>query len=392
MSLGLTLVILEYRMLQKRLKSIFSSVLIVLALFGVSACVSYSPSVSPSYTGPTATIADSFARQTAGRANFFVLKEVDGKLVENALSRSAAASYGQGNTLSTVGKSRQVEVREQKLTLLAQVYSAAPIAGMFNSGKNYSVEGVINFSPESNASYTVKGKLDSQNSLVWLEDADGNIRSEIVGLKATDKEDLSELVLKENVESGEKTPYQYFIDITPGQELSMVAKKLGKAESIKIHKANFLSNRPEVQDHKYTGLGTIRFTKSGDELFVQRVVPLAQATVDAADLSQQLKSEGAVFQSLARQFYQVEDLDVEKQDLIAEEIWQRRNAEDRYTEDAIAWLCKTIGKHGNPRYKKILEEVAETSTSSKIRKYALSASESIPAPSSDATSLFRPEK
>lgn len=379
-------------MIRNILKPIVGLAFIVLVSCGISACASYSPAVSPSYSGPTATIADSFARQSRGQANFFILKEVDGKPVVNALSRSASASYGKGNTLSTVGESRQVEAREQSLTLLAQVYSAAPIAGMFNAGKNYSIEGVITFFPESNMSYIVKGKLDGQNPLVWLEDTDGNIRSEVIGLNAATEEGISEALLKKDIESVERTTYQHFINISPGQDLNMVTEKLGQAESVKVHPANFFSGRPEVQDHQFAGLGTIRFSKHGEELFVERVTPLVQTSIDTKSLSEQLKSEGAVFQSLAKQFYQIEDLSIEKQDLIATEIWKRRNTEDSYTEDAIAWLCKVLGKHSNPRYKMLMKEVAETSTSSKIRKYALTVSKSIPEPDSDAIEPFRADR
>ncbi|WP_444997732.1 hypothetical protein [Aliikangiella sp. IMCC44359] len=55
-----------------------------------------------------------------------------------------------------------------------------------------------------------------------------------------------------------------------------------------------------------------------------------------------------------------------------------RYVNDNYTVDALAWLCKVIIKHKNPRYKDLLKKVADEARSRKLRRYAKRALESLP--------------
>jgi hypothetical protein len=50
------------------------------------------PPVPPDYSGPLATVRDSAQSETANRAQFFYLAEIDGNRIENVLSATRRAN------------------------------------------------------------------------------------------------------------------------------------------------------------------------------------------------------------------------------------------------------------------------------------------------------------
>jgi hypothetical protein len=146
--------------------------LMAFTLFG---CAAYKP-VPDGYTGPVATIEDTGFSENATKAQLFVVSEIDGNKIDNALDASRDASYGQGLVLRTQLVKRQVPVRPMKLKLLATHTTGAPIHALFSqaAGSFFSVEGVVDFTPESGGRYVVKGELKKEGSSVWLEDAKTN--------------------------------------------------------------------------------------------------------------------------------------------------------------------------------------------------------------------------
>jgi hypothetical protein len=133
--------------------------------------------VPQGYAGPTALLNDTLKRDGATRARFFVVQEIDGQRVDNALSRSRGASYGQGFALNVRTSTRAVPARAMKVKLLATEETGAPLEGMFRSaiGKRPPpAEGEVEFTPLAGAEYIVTGELTANGSVVWIQDAATN--------------------------------------------------------------------------------------------------------------------------------------------------------------------------------------------------------------------------
>jgi hypothetical protein len=155
------------------------SLVLAAALAG---CASYEP-VPKEYTGPTATIRDSGFSEDSTKAQMFAVVAVDGNRVGNAFSASAMASHGRGASLTTVFPDRKVKAAPVKLTLRGSHATGMPIHAMASqmAGTFFSVEGVVDFTPQAGAVYVVKGDLKKDKSSVWIEDvATGKPASSVV--------------------------------------------------------------------------------------------------------------------------------------------------------------------------------------------------------------------
>lgn len=143
----------------------------LLVAAGLSGCALYQP-VPPGYTGPIATVSDSGFSENGTKAQLFVLLEVDGNAIPNSFKASAGASYGRGFSLTTQIVDRQVPAKPMRVKLRASHTTGAPIHALFSQaiGSFYSVEGVVDFSPQPQGKYIVKGELKKEGSSVWIED------------------------------------------------------------------------------------------------------------------------------------------------------------------------------------------------------------------------------
>jgi hypothetical protein len=97
--------------------------------------------------------------------------EIDGLAISNSVAATTGASSGQGMNLSTVYLQRAIPARPMKVKLLGTHKTAAPIHEMGSrmAGTFFSVEGVVEFSPEPDGKYIVKGELKKEGSSVWIE-------------------------------------------------------------------------------------------------------------------------------------------------------------------------------------------------------------------------------
>lgn len=152
---------------ERKLKRI--AVLTVFCIASLSACVTYSPSVPPTYTGPLAQIRDSVMPYEATKMDMFYLSEIDGRKVENSLVGTITANQGNGlNAIKLSIKTRPVPAISAEFKIVGRTYYAAPIQAMTNPV--YEVEGIIHFVPETGRTYVVKGDLGKNYSGVWIED------------------------------------------------------------------------------------------------------------------------------------------------------------------------------------------------------------------------------
>lgn len=120
-----------------------------------------------------ATVQDSGQREDASKAQIFYLATVDGVSVSNAAGESRRISSGQGFNLSTTFPSRLVPAKPLRVRLVATHVTGAPIHAIASklAGSFRSVETEIDFVPEADKVYVVRGNLQSDSPTVWLEDA-----------------------------------------------------------------------------------------------------------------------------------------------------------------------------------------------------------------------------
>ena len=130
------------------------------------------------YSGPTATIGDTDTRRSEHSVDFFFVSEYNGKSVNNALIATRQANYGQGFAMSPMKWSRQVPTVESTFRIEGQTHYAAPILDVIH--KIYHVSGELKFTPVEHHVYLVKGELNEEHSIVWIEDEDTH---EVIGKK-----------------------------------------------------------------------------------------------------------------------------------------------------------------------------------------------------------------
>lgn len=81
----------------------------------------------------------------------------------------------------------------------------------------------------------------------------------------------------------------------------------------------------------------------------------------------------------AQSIYNTNYRDQQVLDIAAEVLLKNyRGATDNTSADAMAWLCKALGRSGNGRYKAVLTEVVATSNNRKIDRHCQSAARNLP--------------
>lgn len=133
--------------------------------------------VPDDYAGPTAVVKDSNANFVSGglfksdKAEIYSMMKVDGKPIDNALSRTASASEGLGMGMRVKEHERRVPIKPMTVELLGLVYYPAPISTLFNP--TYETRRTVQFSPVTGQTYVVRGRLGEGGSSVWIETASG---------------------------------------------------------------------------------------------------------------------------------------------------------------------------------------------------------------------------
>jgi hypothetical protein len=144
--------------------------LLTLALV-LTACAT--PPVPPNYTGPLAKVRDVSVRETRARVQYFYLAEIDGKPIDNAMTRMRQANYGRGFNSMAVDFDRSIPARPMVVKLEGRIAYGAPIQELFMLATLYEADAYFEFTPKPNAEYTVGGELTENNREVWLKNAAG---------------------------------------------------------------------------------------------------------------------------------------------------------------------------------------------------------------------------
>jgi hypothetical protein len=312
-----------------------------------------------------ASIEDTFQRKGTGSAYvFFVSKINEVSTISNAMTESARATAGQGSYLHALGANRDIPAKPLKLSLTARVIHSSPIAILMDPDSKLTLEGDIDFTPQPNMKYFVKGILRKDKASIWIEDINGNIMPESLGNFIPKRIDTLE----------PKSIATIFSNISNGESLDSVIRKLGQPDHILEYKKSVFSQSPahDFTTYEYHNLGKIQFFGVHPKIHtVEKIISGAQIGNTPETLKEKINSiPPAELRLIAKNYYVSETPDVNYLDVLAEKIWAERNSKDRQMEDAVAYFCLTLGKSKNARYKTLFQSLLSESKSRKIQKFA----------------------
>jgi hypothetical protein len=153
-----------------------SALFFIIALTTLSGCTT--TRISKEYPGPFATIRDFEVSEAPNRYQFYFLSEIDGRKIDNVLLATRRANRGNDFSQTTVYFLRRLPARATTLKLEARIAYAAPMEEMQNKATIYTADVTLNFLPESNKTYVVKGTLTADKKEVWLEEVQTGKRVE----------------------------------------------------------------------------------------------------------------------------------------------------------------------------------------------------------------------
>jgi len=319
-----------------------------------------------------ASIEDTFSRKGTGSAYVFFVSKINGiPTKSNAMTESARASAGKGIYLHALGASRDIPTKPLKVSLTARVVHSAPIVFLADPDAKLKLEGDVEFTPTPNMKYFVKGILNKDQASIWIEDINGNLISKPLGHPMPKTIDSSET--QKNGVMPPNSNAAVFANISNGESLDSVIRKLGSPDKISEYKASIFIGPPahDFTTYEYRSLGKIQFFGVNPKIrTVEKIIPNApvndtpetlKTNIDAASPKQ--------LRVLARDYSLTNISDVNYLDIMADKVWDERNNTDSEIEDAVAYLCLTLGRSGNAKYKQFLQSVVDSSKSRKIKKY-----------------------
>jgi hypothetical protein len=147
------------------MRTIFSA----FVLLAVTGCATTSPSIPEDYAGPKSTIKDSVVPWSSSKVDFFYLDSIAGKSIDNSLTATGIANSGHGlSNMKAELLERAVPAAPSIFHIIGRTRYSAPIQALTNPV--YEVSGDVNFSPEPDKVYIVKGDLGEDYSGVWIEE------------------------------------------------------------------------------------------------------------------------------------------------------------------------------------------------------------------------------
>ncbi len=150
------------KMLKKLLCALSFSIAMIF-----SGCASYNP-MPADYSGQKASIEDSAIEHSSRKADFFYVEAVNGHDINNSFIETTKQNYGRGFMMTPKTIGREVPAQLTSLTIVGKTKYAAPILSITNTA--YKVKGTVQFTPEANKFYTIKGELGESYSAVWIEE------------------------------------------------------------------------------------------------------------------------------------------------------------------------------------------------------------------------------
>lgn len=126
------------------------------------------------YDFSTAVIKDSVQTYSSSKADFFVVSRIQQATTNNSLQKTLQLNQGRGLTMTPYLVDQEVPTQKVSVQLLGRTHYAAPILALTNTV--YEIKGDVEFTPQANKVYVVKGVLGEDYSAIWLEEqGTGNI-------------------------------------------------------------------------------------------------------------------------------------------------------------------------------------------------------------------------
>lgn len=242
-------------------------IVFLVIVFVLAGCASYVENslIPEGYTGETASISDSFQRQSKSRATFFYLYSTDGKSIENSLSRSAFLSDGQGAKLTTGTIIRQAPTKPITVLLKSASYNPQLISSILSKKKNLTFEKELSFTPEPGKRYIVRGELTEEKKSIWIE--------EYLGKKVAQSDDIDTDSVNLNPNST-LSRSELFLKIQESDPKEYIVSTFGEPDNIVKKKSNFLTGKPAIHDYEYDGLGIVRLEAPNKyDIYVKEIIP-----------------------------------------------------------------------------------------------------------------------
>lgn len=140
----------------------------LLAFSCLGGCATYDP--MRGHEGAWGLIQDTSSRVSGSRVELYYIERIDGQMIDNTATATASSNYGRGLSVDAVTKVHRVPARKMKLTLVAETYNAAPVLALLR--KDFVARAEIEFEPQPDTFYEVRGELKEGRCSVWLVDQD----------------------------------------------------------------------------------------------------------------------------------------------------------------------------------------------------------------------------
>lgn len=317
-----------------------------------------------------ATIDDGHQRHSRTAVSFFYVSGINGVPVPSAVAHSRYT----GHEWHLAGATREIPALPTRLRLNAHYINQGVFAPF--KKKKTNVTGEVGFVPQAGAMYVVSGVMSESHTAVWIEDIDGNLVSQPVGLVESDIDTTTEegKTLYDKVFGGARhqSKKERFLALSGGQTAETVEAKLGAPDRIMSSGRVAIIGKQAVTTYRYDGLGDIVFNRyPGQPLYLLKVGLALREEVDVDSLLKGIDDlDPASLTKLGRTLYRNRESDPAKLDIVADKMWRERFADRGEITNSLAWLCKALGQSGLARYRFVLESVIQEAGARKLRKYA----------------------
>jgi hypothetical protein len=124
------------------------------------------------YDFSTVVINDSADVLDDDEVNFYYVKKIENENVDNSLINSVKLNRGKGMKITPYAFDRDLPLKKVTLTIAGKRQYGAPIQEMFK--KAYEIEGTVQFTPDKDGKYVVKGELNDDYQAVWIENVESH--------------------------------------------------------------------------------------------------------------------------------------------------------------------------------------------------------------------------
>lgn len=156
---------------------------IVLLCAALAACETVPEPAAPAPTGPRARLDETAKVHSTAKADFFAVTDINGRSVRNSMAETFARNYGRGMVMTPYFLNHDLPAGVPvKIGVVARTQYAAPALALV--GDVYQVKGVVEFTPQENGRYAVRGELGADHAAVWIEDRSNDT---VVGQKVVAK-------------------------------------------------------------------------------------------------------------------------------------------------------------------------------------------------------------